>query len=349
MRTLKDFEVKGKRVLVRCDFNVPLAQERGIILDDFRIKQTLPTIEYLIEKRAKLLLMSHLGRPGGKVVESLRLTPIQNRLMEYLDVQVSKAPDCVGEEIEKWSREMQPGEILLLENLRFHKEEAENNENFAKALAKLGDIYINDAFSVCHRNHASIVGIPKYLPSGAGFLLEKEIKVLSKIIESPITPLVAIFGGREGDFKAINKISEIANWILIGGLIKEEIDEKGIILKYPQKIISPVDRVDTFDIGPKTINLFKEKITPAKTIFWSGPLGKIEEVEFQKGSEETAKAIIESGAFSVVGGGETVEFINKIGLTEKFNHVSTGGNAMLVFLAREKLPGLEALKNGNRN
>jgi len=349
MRTLKDFEVKGKRVLVRCDFNVPLAQERGIILDDFRIKQTLPTIEYLIEKGAKLLLMSHLGRPGGKVVESLRLTPIQNRLMEYLDVQVSKAPDCVGEEIEKWSREMQPGEILLLENLRFHKEEAENNENFAKALAKLGDIYINDAFSVCHRNHASIVGIPKYLPSGAGFLLEKEIKVLSKIIESPITPLVAIFGGREGDFKAINKISEIANWILIGGLIKEEIDEKGIILKYPQKIISPVDRVDTFDIGPKTINLFKEKITPAKTIFWSGPLGKIEEVEFQKGSEETAKAIIESGAFSVVGGGETVEFINKIGLTEKFNHVSTGGNAMLVFLAREKLPGLEALKNGNRN
>ncbi|TET84358.1 MAG: phosphoglycerate kinase [Candidatus Nealsonbacteria bacterium] len=349
MRTLKDFEVKGKRVLVRCDFNVPLAQERGIILDDFRIKQTLPTIEYLIEKGAKLLLMSHLGRPGGKVVESLRLTPIQNRLMEYLDVQVSKAPDCVGEEIEKWSREMQPGEILLLENLRFHKEEAENNENFAKALAKLGDIYINDAFSVCHRNHASIVGIPKYLPSGAGFLLEKEIKVLSKIIESPITPLVAIFGGREGDFKAINKISEIANWILIGGLIKKEIDEKGIILKYPQKIISPVDRVDTFDIGPKTINLFKEKITPAKTIFWSGPLGKIEEVEFQKGSEETAKAIIESGAFSVVGGGETVEFINKIGLTEKFNHVSTGGNAMLVFLAREKLPGLEALKNGNRN
>ncbi len=348
LKTLKDFIFESKRVLVRCDFNVPLAQ-KGNILDDFRIRQTLPTIEYLIEKGARLLLMSHLGRPGGKVVESLRLTPIQNRLMEYLGVQVSKAPDCAGEEIEKWSREMQSGEILLLENLRFHKEEAENNEGFAKELAKLGDIYINDAFSVCHRNHASIVGIPKYLPSGAGFLLEKEIKVLSKIIENPITPLGAIFGGREGDFKAINKISEIANWILIGGLIKKGIEMKNIHLKYPSKIIEPIDNIDGKDIGPQTIGLFKEKISQAKTIFWSGPLGKIEEVEFQKGSEEIARAIIESGAFSVVGGGETVEFINKIGLTEKFNHVSTGGNAMLVFLAGEKLPGIEALKNGNRN
>lgn len=348
MRTLNDFEVKGKRVLVRCGFNVPLAQ-KGNILDDFRIKQTLPTIEYLIEKGAKLLLISHLGRPGGKVVENLRLTPIQNRLMEYLDVQVSKAPDCVGEEIEKWSREMQPGEILLLENLRFHKEEEENNEVFAKELAKLGDIFINAAFSVCHRNHASIVGIPKYLPSGAGFLLEKEVKVLSKIIENPITPLVAIFGGREGDFKAINKISEIANWILIGGLIKKEIEMKNIHLKYPSKIIEPIDNIDGKDISPQTINLFKEKISQAKTIFWSGPLGKIEEEEFSKGTKEIAKAIIESKAFSVVGGGETVEFINKIGLAEKFNHVSTGGNAMLVFLAGDKLPGLEALKNGNSN
>ena len=349
LKTLKDFSFENKRVLVRCDFNVPLAQKRGIILDDFRIKQTLPTIEYLIEKGAKLLLISHLGRPGGKVVENLRLTPIQNRLMEYLDVQVSKAPDCVGEEIEKWSREMQPGEILLLENLRFHKEEEENNEVFAKELAKLGDIFINDAFSVCDRNHASIVGIPKYLPSGEGFLLEKEVKVLSKIIENPITPLVAIFGGREGDFKAINKISEIANWILIGGLIKKEIEMKNIHLKYPSKIIEPIDNIDGKDIGPQTINLFKEKISQAKTIFWSGPLGKIEEEEFSKGTKKIAKAIIESKAFSVVGGGETVEFINKIGLAEKLNHVSTGGNAMLVFLAGDKLPGLEALKNGNRN
>jgi len=368
LKTLKDFSFENKRVLVRCDFNVPLAQKRGIILDDFRIKQTLPTIEYLIEKGAKLLLMSHLGRPKevksqnynpppassrfagpAAKVKSLSLRPVAQRLEKILARKVKFLDDCIGEKVEKEIEKMNPGEIILLENLRFHKEEAENNENFAKALARLGDIYINDAFSVCHRNHASIVGIPKYLPSGAGFLLEKEIKVLSQIIKNPITPLVAIFGGREGDFKAINKISEIADWILIGGLIKEEIDEKGIILKYPQKIISLVDRVDTFDIGSKTINLFKEKISQAKTIFWSGPLGKIEEEEFSKGTKEIIKAIIESKAFSVVGGGETVEFINKIGLTEKFNHVSTGGNAMLAFLAGEKLPGLEAFKNGNRN
>jgi len=345
MRTLKDFEVKGKRVLVRCDFNVPLDKE-GNILDDFRIKQTLPTIEYLIEKGVKVILMSHLGRPEGKVVESLRLTPIQNRLMEYLDVQVSKAPDCVGEEIEKWSREMQPGEILLLENLRFHKEEAENNENFAKELAKLGDIYINDAFSVCHRNHASIVGIPKYLPSGAGFLLEKEIKVLSQIIKNPKRPLVAIIGGKKVKTKSklIDKISEVADFILINWLIAEELKEKNIQLKYPQKIISPVDKIDTFDIGPKTIDLFKEKIALANTIFWVGPLGQIEEEKFSKGSIETAKAIIESRAFSVAGGGETVKFINKLGLTEEFNHLSTGGGAMLDFIADGKVVGSEALK-----
>jgi len=345
MRTLKDFEVKGKRVLVRCDFNVPLDKE-GNILDDFRIKQTLPTIEYLIEKGVKVILMSHLGRPEGKVVESLRLTPIQNRLMEYLDVQVSKAPDCVGEEIEKWSREMQPGEILLLENLRFHKEEAENNENFAKELAKLGDIYINDAFSVCHRNHASIVGIPKYLPSGAGFLLEKEIKALSQIIKNPKRPLVAIIGGKKVKTKSklIDKISEVADFILINWLIAEELKEKNIQLKYPQKIISPVDKIDTFDIGPKTIDLFKEKIALANTIFWVGPLGQIEEEKFSKGSIETAKAIIESRAFSVAGGGETVKFINKLGLTEEFNHLSTGGGAMLDFIADGKVVGSEALK-----
>jgi len=346
MRTLKSFEVKGKRVLVRCDFNVPLAQKRGIILDDFRIRKTIPTIEYLIEKGAKLLLMSHLGRPGGKVVESLRLTPIQNRLMEYLDVSVTKAPDCVGEEIEKWSREMQPGEILLLENLRFHKEEAENNKGFAKELAKLGDIYINDAFSVCHRNHASIVGIPKYLPSGAGFLLEKEIKVLSQIIKNPKRPLIAIIGGKKVKTKSklIDKISEIADFILINWLIAEELKGKNIQLKYPQKIVEPIDGIEEKDIGPKTIDLFKEKIASAKTIFWAGPLGKIEEENFQKGSKEITQAIIESGAFSVAGGGETVEFINKLGLTEEFNHLSIGGGAMLDFIADGKVVGSEALK-----
>jgi len=349
MRTLKNFEVKDKRVLVRCDFNVPLNKE-GNILDDFRIKQTLPTIEYLIEKGAKVILMSHLGRPEGKVVESLKLTPIQNRLMEYLDYNppatyISKAPDCVGEEIEKWSREMQPGEILLLENLRFYKEEEGNNEGFARKLAKLGDIYINDAFSVCHRNHASIVGIPKYLPSGAGFLLEKEVKVLSQIIKNPKRPLVVIIGGSKVEDKAkvAERFSEIANFLLLGNLIAEE----RIKEKKSKKIFFPTDSKKNLDIGEKTIKIFKEKIFKARTIFWAGPLGKIEEKKYQKGTREIAKAIIDSGAFSVIGGGDTVEFVNKIGLIEKFSHVSVGGGAMLAFLVGEKLPGLEALRSGS--
>jgi phosphoglycerate kinase len=347
MKTLRDFNLKNQRVLVRCDFNVPLAQKQGIILDDFRIKQTLPTIEYLIEKGAKVILMSHLGRPEGKVVESLRLTPIQNRLMEYLDLSVTKAPDCLGKEIEKWSREMQPGEILLLENLRFHKEEEENNDGFAKKLAKLGEIYINDAFGASHRPHASIAGIPKHLPSGAGLLFEKEIKVLTDLIKNPKIPLVAIIGGAKvkTKVKLIDKISEKADWVLVNTLIKNELKEKNVKLKCPQKIVEPIDEIEGKDIGPKTINLFKEKIAPAKTILWTGPLGQIEEKKYQKGTREIARAITKSKAFSIVGGGETVEFINKIGLTKKFNHLSTGGGAMLDFIVDGKLVGIEALKS----
>lgn len=346
MKTVRDFDIANKRVLVRADFNVPLS-EKGEILDDFRIKQTLPTIEYLIEKGAKVILMSHLGRPEGKLVEEFRLSPVQDKLMEYLDVSIIKAPDCIGEEIEKWTREMQPGEILLLENLRFHQGEEENDENFTKELAKLGDIYINDAFGCSHRAHASIVGIPKFLPSGAGLLLEKEIKALNGLMKDPQKPLVAIIGGKkvEDKAKAIDKISEIADLVLVSGLIKKEIEEKNIQLKYPEKIIGPVDETgEGKDIGLKTIELFKEKILQAKTIFWNGPLGMIEKEEFSKGTEEVAKAIVESGAFSVVGGGETVEFITKLSLVEKFNHVSTGGGAMLEFLSGETLPGLEVLK-----
>ena len=257
-----------------------------------------------------------------------------------------KAPDCIGKEIEKWINQMRSGEILLLENLRFHKGEEENEENFVRELAKLGDIFINEAFGACHRAHASIVGIPKYLPSGMGSLLEKEIRALTELLTEPKEPLIGIIGGKKVETKSrvIDKISEKASWVLINSLIKNEIEEKNIQLKYPQKIIIPIDEIEGKDIGPKTINLFKEKIDKAKTIFWSGPLGKIEEKPFQKGSKEIAKAIIESSAISVVGGGETVEFINKIGLTEKFSHVSTGGGAMLDFISDGKLVGIEALK-----
>jgi phosphoglycerate kinase len=346
MKTLKDFNFKDKRTLVRCDFNVPLSQKQGDILDDFRIKETIPTINYLIEKGAKLILMSHLDRPGGEVTESLRLTPVQNRLMEYLDLSITKAPDCVGPEIKKWTHNMQPGEILLLENLRFHKEEEEGDLAFAKELAKMGEIFINDAFGASHRAHASISGLPQYLNSGAGLLLEKEIKALSNLIDRTERPLVAVIGGKKAETKAklIDRISEAGDCVLIGGLIKKEIKEKNIKLKHPQKVIEPVDEIDDKDIGPQTVKVFKEKIKSAKTVIWSGPLGMIEKEKFSLGSKEVSQAILESSTFSVVGGGETVQFINRLNLTSKFSHVSTGGGAMLAFLAGEELPGLKALK-----
>ena len=345
IKTIRDFEFKNKRVLVRCDFDVPL-NEKGEILDDFRIRQAISTIKYLINEKAKVILMGHLGRPDGKALEELRLTPIQNKLMEELDVSITKTQDCIGEEIEKRTREMAGGDVLLLENLRFHIGEQENDDNFSRELSKLGDIYINNAFANSHRNHASMTGVPKYLPSAAGLTLEKEIKSLSSLTENPRKPLVAIIGGKKVEttkLKLINKFSEKGNWVLIGDLVKKALKEKNVELEHPQQIIEPVDEVQGKDIGPKTINIFKEKITKAKTIFWNGPLGLVEKEEFSRGTEELLKAISESKAFSVVGGGDTTKVVFRLGLTDKFNHVSTGGGAMLAYLAGEKLPGIEAL------
>ena len=341
MKKITDFNFGGKRVLVRCDFNVPLSPE-GKISDDFRIKKTLPTIKYLIKKKAKVILISHLGRPKGRQ-EKYSLKPVAKKLERLLKKKVKFLPDCVGPEVEKEIEKMKEKDIILLENLRFHKEEEGNDENFAKKLSKLGDIFINDAFSASHRAHASIVGIPKFLISGAGFLLEKEVKVLSQIIENPKRPLVVIIGGSKAKDKArvIDKFLEIADWILIGNLIFKEIKEK---IKGIEKIVLPFLDGNALDLDKKTIENFKEKISLAKTIFWSGPLGKIEEKKYQKGTREITKSIIEGKAFSVVGGGDTIEFLNKIGILERFNYVSVGGGAMLKFLAGEKLPGIEALK-----
>jgi phosphoglycerate kinase len=345
VKTLKDFNFRDKRVLVRCDFNVPLDEE-GEVLDDFRIRQAIPTVEYLIKERARVILMSHLDDPKGQIIENLRLTKIKEKLEEFLKRPVVKVLDCVGEEVEKVVADMQGGEVLTLENLRFHKEEEENDQVFAKELAGVGEIYINEAFSCSHRAHVSIAGVPQYLPSAAGLLLEKEINALTELMESPKRPLVAMVGGKKVETKSkiIDKISEVADWIIVGGLLKKEIEEKNLQFKYSQKIIGPLCQLDAPDIDSKTIEFFKEKIFKAKTVFWNGPFGRIEDEEFQKGTEEIAKAIINSGATSIVGGGETVEFINKIGLMDKFTHVSTGGGAMLAFLGGEKLPGLEALK-----
>jgi len=334
MKTVRDFNVANKKVLVRTDFNVPLSEE-GNILDDFRIQLALPTIEYLKEKQAKIILMSHLGRPGGKKDLKYSLKPIASKLKEFLNYNVDFLDSLDGEIKEN---------MTLLENLRFNKGEEENSEAFARKLAALGDIYINDAFSVSHRQHASVDKITKFIKSGAGLLLEKEYNVLNDLLKNPAKPLVCIIGGKKikSKTKFIDNISEIADWILIGGLVEREIRGSWVTFKNPDKIILAPDHIDTFDIGPESIKIFKEKIMGAATVFWSGPLGRFEEEKYIYGSGEIAKAIIESGAISVIGGGETLEFINSVGWASKFDHIMSGGSAMLHFLSGEEMPGIKA-------
>lgn len=345
MKTLKDLDIKGKRVLVRCDFNVPL-DERGLILDDFRIQKAVPTINYIIDQGAGAVLMTHLDDPGGIINERLRVGNIAKRLEYYLKKEVTKADDCIGEEINEMSFSAAPGKILLLENLRFHKEEEAGDLDFARKLSESGDIFVNDAFACSHRPHASIIGVPNFLPSFAGFLLEKEIEILDGFLGNPERPVIAIVGGTKVKTKAkfIEKLLEIADSVLVGGPIKKEIEDEKIIFKNEEKIIGPTTDILDFDISNETAEIFRNKILGAKTVLWNGPLGRTEDTMFTRGSAEVAKAIIDSKAFSIVGGGDTVEFINRLGTAAKFNHVSTGGGAMLAYVAGEKLPGIEVLR-----
>jgi len=243
MKFLKNFDVKNKRVLVRCDFNVPL-DEKGNISDDYRIVQSLPTIKYLVEQNAKVILMSHLDPDSAGIADrKYTLNKIAKKLAEYLDISVTKIDDCIGTEAESQSNNLEAGKILLLENLRFYKEETEGDFEFAKKLAMLGDIYVNDAFSVCHRAHASIIGLPQLLESCAGLLLKKEINNLDKVLKNPEEPMTAIVGGTKVETKAkfIDRISEVADCVIVSGLIKKEIEDKDIKFKYPEKIIGPAD------------------------------------------------------------------------------------------------------------
>lgn len=345
MKTIKDFVVKNKRVLVRCDFNVPLS-DTGQIDDDSKIKEALPTLKYLIENKAKIILITHLGEPEGKIVPELKLDAIRDRIEKLLDVHIMKAFGCVGRDVENQAARLKGGEMLLLENVRFHKEETENDANFAQKLALLGDIYINEAFDVSHRNHASVAGVPALLPHGAGFALEKEVNILSQIMQKPARPMVAIIGGAKATTKAplVNAFCAFADLVIVNNLIKQELVAKKTPLEYPEKVFGPKDNLDSFDIGTDDLKKITEKISHAKTVFWNGPFGKFEEKKYSAGTRAIAEAIIKSGAFSVVGGGETLEFLKKEGILEKFSHVSTAGGAMLSYLAGEKLPGLEALK-----
>ncbi len=351
MKTVRDFNFNNKRVLVRCDFNVPLSLA-GDILDDFKIKQSLPTIEYLMSKKAGVILMSHLGDPKGEAVERLSLNKVTKHLTDLLRGKVVLVRDYKEKEVA-----VRAGEIVLLENLRFYPEEEKGDVEFVKKLAGLADIYLNDAFAVSHRPHASLI-VPKFLPSGAGLLLEKEIKVMSGIRDNPKKPLVVVIAGNtkgiETKAKFIEKMTEKPQTIvLLGNLVADELNRQRSYLCHFGKwrraglrrnLILPVDSLEGLDIGPNTVKLFEEEIGRAKTVFWSGPLGKIEEQKFTTGSLKIAKAVIKSKAFAVAGGGETGWFLRQHRLANKFNYISTGGDAMLMFLSGESLPGIEVLK-----
>ncbi|MCD6270501.1 phosphoglycerate kinase [bacterium] len=397
LKFIKDYNFKAKRVFVRSDFNVPIKKAK--VANDFRIRNSLETIKYLKQEGAKIILASHLGRPMAeanieKRKSEFSLSPVAVRLSKFLKSKVKFVPDCIGKTAEAESRNLKPGEILLLENLRFYKGEEENNEKFAKSLAKLADVYVNEAFSVCHRKHASIVLLPKILPAFAGFRVKKEISVLTKIISDPARPLVVIIGGAKvsSKIKVVRRFFSFADRLLFGGKIanailakegfydggpsfpKEEIGKEidGLDLS-SKKILLPIDALissndlkgscnelsaskkgffdikkgeEIYDIGARTIRLFSNVVSRAKTIFWAGPLGFYENKNFEKGTKQVGLAVIKNKtALKVIGGGDTISAFEKFGYLNKIDFVSSGGGAMLAFLSGDRLPGIEALKD----
>ena len=384
---IQDLDVTGKRVLMRVDFNVPL--EDGSITDDARIRKAVPSIQHVIDNRGKLILMSHLGRPKGKVKEDCRLAPCATRLSELLAKEVKMAPDCIGSEVEAMIEAMEPGDVVLLENLRFHPEEEDNEAGFAAALGKLGDVYVSDAFGAVHRAHASIEGVTHHLQAAAGFLLQKEIEYLGGTLADPKRPFVTILGGAKvaDKIKVIDNLLEKVDALIIGGgmaytflkaqglavgsskLEEESLDYAKALLETAKEkgvdIVLPVDNVvaDDFaetantkivegdiedgwmglDVGPKAIEAFVARLRDAGTVVWNGPAGVFEMEPFRRGTEAIAKALAESSATTIVGGGDTAAAIDMFGLEDKMSHVSTGGGASLEFLEGKELPGITAL------
>lgn len=387
-KTIRDVAWAGKRALVRCDFNVPL-NDKGTITDDTRIRASIPTIQYLLDKGAAVILCSHLGRPKGKVVESMRLSPVAVRLAELLDRPVLKLKDCIGPEVQASVGAMKAGDVILLENLRFYNEEEADDPAFAQKLAGLGDMYVNDAFGTAHRSHASTAGVAAYLPAVAGFLLEKEIEFLGNAVQTPKRPFVAILGGAKISDKigVIQNLLTKADFILIGGgmantflkakgyqmadsLVEEaSLELAGDLLAQGRgKLLIPIDLVvanafsasathkevaadkvelgwRALDIGPRTIELFTEKIEAASTIVWNGPMGVFEMAPFAVGTIAVAQAMAASHALTIIGGGDSVAAIEQAGLADKMTHISTGGGASLEFLEGLELPGIAALND----
>ncbi len=387
--SIRDFDFTGKKVLVRCDFNVPL--EDGKITDDRRISEAVPTIDYLLNHGAAVILCSHLGRPKGGPSPEFSLKPVANQLASLLYRNVRLLPDCVGEEVRETCAALQPGEVVLLENVRFHPEEEKNDPAFAQELASLADFYVNDAFGTAHRAHASTAGVADYLPSAAGFLIDKEIEYLGKAVNDPKRPLVAVMGGS----KVHDKIALIDNMLpkvdrlLIGGgmvftflkaqgkeignslLDAESVDyAAGLLRNNSDKIVLPTDvvvapefkadapattvSVDAIpsdqlglDIGPESSAEFAKIITEAGTVIWNGPMGVFEMDAFANGTKVVAKAMADSSALTIVGGGDSAAAVEKFGFADAMSHVSTGGGASLEFLEGKDLPGIAAL--GKRN
>jgi len=382
--SIRDLDLQGKRVFMRVDFNVPLAPGGQEITSDKRIRAALPTIQYALEKGAALVLASHLGRPKGKPNPEMSLKPVAQRLSELLGKPVAMAPDCIGEEVEKMLPK--PGEVLLLENLRFHAEEEKNDPEFSKKLARLGDVYVNDAFGTAHRAHASTAGIIEFLkPAAAGLLMEKELQYLEKCTANPERPCVGILGGAKVSDKieVIENLLKFADRLLIGGamaytflksqgkptgksLVEEDKLElaKGLLEKAGDRILLPCDHVVAevleenapcevveeipegkmgLDIGPKTREAYAEVLRGAKTIIWNGPMGVFEKKPFDAGTVAVAKAVAESGALSVVGGGDSEKAVKSAGVADKISHISTGGGASLEYLSGLVLPGVAAL------
>ena len=389
-KTVEDLEVSGKRVLVRCDFNVPLKD--GVITSDKRIVASLPKIKYLIENNAKVILCSHLGRPKGEFKPEFSLAPVAVRLSELLGKEVKMATDVVGESAQALAAELNDGDVMIIENVRFHKEETKNDPEFSKAFASLAEIYVNDAFGSAHRAHSSTTGVADYIPAACGYLIQKEISFIGGALANPKRPLVAILGGAKVSDKigVITNLLDKCDTIIVGGgmaytfmkslghnigtsLLEEDRVEDAKQMMETAKakgvnFLIPVDNKDGkeydpnteamivnsddipdgwmgLDIGPKTQELFANAIKGSGTVIWNGPMGVSEWENFAQGTIAVATAVAESGAISIIGGGDSAAAVQKLGFADKMSHISTGGGASLEFLEGKELPGIVALNN----
>ncbi|MBN1046489.1 phosphoglycerate kinase [Clostridium botulinum] len=391
-KTIEDIQVKGKKVLVRCDFNVPLKD--GVITDENRLNGALPTIKYLVENGAKVILCSHMGKPKGEPKPELSLAPVAKRLSELLGKEIKFAPDntVVGENAKAAVAEMKDGDVVLLENTRYRKEETKNGEEFSKELASLAEIFVNDAFGTAHRAHCSTVGVTDYIDTAVcGYLIQKELKFLGNAVETPEKPFVAILGGAKVSDKiaVINNLLDKVDTIIIGGgmaytflkaqgyeigtsLVEEDrldyakemiakAEEKGVKFLLPvdhrvaaefkdvEATVTNDENIPTgnmgLDIGPKTETVYANAIKDAKTVIWNGPMGVFEFENFNKGTIAVAKAMADSNATTIIGGGDSAAAVNILGFGDKMTHISTGGGASLEFLEGKVLPGISALND----